>query len=132
VTQPSAPDEVTAPWWDATREHRLILQCCACGTVQHPPRALCTGCGSTSELGWREVSGRATVDSLTTVMRAPAAGFEPPYVVARVRLAEGPVLLTNIAGSTPAIGDQVRLVWRDLADGRALPIFTQEETWTSP
>jgi uncharacterized OB-fold protein len=129
MTQPSTPDEVTAPWWDATREHRLILQyCAACGAVQHPPRALCIGCGSTSDLAWRDASGEATVDTLTTVVRAPARGFEAPYVLARVRLAEGPVLLTNIVGSTPEIGAPVKLTWRDLADGRALPIFTEEAT----
>jgi uncharacterized OB-fold protein len=130
VPQPDVPepDDVTQPWWDATRDHRLLLQRCAgCDGVQHPPRALCTCCGSTTTLGWIETAGDGVVDSCTVVHRAPAAAFTAPYLVARVRLAEGPVLLTNVVCVPPdrvRIGDRVRLSWRDLTDGRALPVFT--------
>jgi uncharacterized OB-fold protein len=121
------PDEVTAGWWAATRQHRLVLQCCGgCGHIQHPPRALCTACGATDQLNWSDASGIGTVDSCTIVERAPSPAFTPPYVVARVRLAEGPVLLTNVVDVPPpvvGIGDDVRLQWRDLPDGRALPVF---------
>ena len=124
---PADPDETTAPWWDATREGRLLVQRCeACGHHQHPPRALCTTCGSTDNLGWIESAGTATVDACTVVERAPADGQTPPYVVARVRLPEGPILLTNIETTDPnavAIGDAVSLNWRDLTDGRRLPVF---------
>lgn len=128
TVQPPPPDEVTAPWWAATRDHRLLLQeCRGCGHLQHPPRALCTACGSTSELAWHEASAVGTVDAATVVMRAPSPAFDAPYIVARVRLAEGPVLLTNIVETeTAEIGDRVRLAWRDLPDGRALPVFRKE------
>jgi uncharacterized OB-fold protein len=120
------PDDVTRPWWDATRDHRLVLQHCAdCGRAQHPPRGLCAGCGSTTGLGWAESAGDGTVDACTVVHRAPAPGFTPPYVVARIRLADGPVLLSNVVDAPGVrIGDRVRLRWRDLPDGRALPVFT--------
>jgi uncharacterized protein len=122
------PDDVTDGWWAATRQHRLVLQYCSdCGTVQHPPRALCTACGATGGLGWRDAAGTGTVDSCTVVELAPSANFDPPYVVARVRLAEGPVLLSNVVDSDPYrvhIGDSVSLRWRELPDGRALPVFT--------
>ncbi len=121
------PDEVTEGWWGATRQRRLVLQYCAdCDRPQHPPRALCTACGATDHLGWRDASGEGIVDSCTVVERAPSPDFTPPYVVARVRLAEGPVLLTNVVDIAPyevGIGDRVRLRWRDLPDGRALPVF---------
>jgi uncharacterized OB-fold protein len=128
---PAEANETTALWWDATTERRLLVQRCeACGHHQHPPRALCTACGSTEHLGWTESTGEATVDACTVVERAPAEGQAPPYVVARVRLPEGVVLLTNIETTHPssdpyavAIGDAVRLGWRDLSDGRRLPIF---------
>lgn len=120
---PADADEMTQTWWDATREGRLLIQTCdACGHHQHPPRAVCTGCGSTQHLTHVEANGAAVVDAVTVVHRAPAGGFEPPYAVARVRLAEGPVLLTNTPVDV-AIGDAVRLAWRDLPDGRRLPIF---------
>jgi uncharacterized OB-fold protein len=120
-------DEMTAEWWDATREHRLTVQTCACGHRQHPPRAVCTGCGRTDALTLEDASGAATVDTFTVVHRAPRPDVETPYVVARVRLAEGPILLTRLP-SEPTIGDAVTVGWVDLPDGRALPVFTPEET----
>ncbi|WP_372734388.1 Zn-ribbon domain-containing OB-fold protein [Nocardioides sp.] len=125
--QPAQPDEMTQAWWDATREGRLLVQSCqACGHRQHPPRAVCTGCGSTEHLDDIESTGLGSVDACTVVERAPAEGLTPPYVVARVRLDEGVILLSNIETEAPyevTIGDPVRLTWRDLADGRRLPIF---------
>jgi uncharacterized protein len=124
----AGPDEATAPYWDATRERRLLLQHCdACGHTQHPPRTLCIYCGETDGLGHREASGTGVVDACTVVMRSPGEGHEPPYVVARVRLPEGVILISNVETAEPdsvAIGDAVRLTWRPLDDGRALPVFT--------
>ena len=140
-------DDVTQPWWDATRERRLLVQRCnACGSHQHYPRALCavrgsTGCGGT-DLGWVEAAGTGTVDSFTVVHRG-LPGFAAPYVVARVRLdlpggERGVVLLTNLVdvdlslaeGDDPAdldarirCDDAVSLRWRPLSDGRHLPVF---------
>lgn len=123
------PDATTRPWWDATRERRLVLQACRCGHVQHPPGPLCRACGSL-ETGWVEAAGRGAVDTYTVVHRAPSPDFEPPYVLARVRLSEGPVLLTNLVDcpvEAAACGRAVRLAWRPLPDGRALPVFTLED-----
>ncbi|MEV0585409.1 Zn-ribbon domain-containing OB-fold protein [Nonomuraea sp. NPDC050310] len=115
------------PWWAAAGEGRLLLQRCrACGHLQHYPRALCTACGGT-DLGWQESAGRGVVDSFTVVHRAPSPGHRPPYVVARVRLDEGPILLTNLVGDAGWHCDQrVRLAWRALDDGRRLPVFEKE------
>ena len=120
-------DEATSTWWDATRAHRLLVQeCGACGHTQHPPRTLCTGCGRTDALGHRDAAGAGVVDACTVVMRAPDADHEAPYVVARVRLPEGVVLLSNILTDDPhavRIGDPVTVAWQPLDDGRALPNF---------
>jgi hypothetical protein len=117
----------TEPWWEATRAGRLLVQRCeACGHHQHYPRALCTRCHAT-RLGFVEASGRGTVYSFTVIHRAPAPAFTPPYVVALVRLAEGPVLLTHVVGCPPEAvrcDQPVRLAWEDLPDGRRLPVFT--------
>lgn len=122
----SPTDHVTEPWWDATRERRLVVQRCAsCGHHQHYPRALCTECAST-DLTFVPASGNGTVYSCTVVHRSPHPAFEPPYTVALVRLEEGPVLLTNVTGCAP---DEVRcdmpvsVTWEDLPDGRRLPVF---------
>ncbi len=123
-----APDDVTADWWDATRTHRLTVQCCtACQAYQHPPRAVCTTCSAMDSLTHREATGTGVVDSFTVVHRAPRPGVEVPFTLARVRLAEGPVVLTQLVGALPdawRIGDPVRVAWVDLDDGRALPVFT--------
>ncbi|GAA1765898.1 hypothetical protein GCM10009795_010580 [Nocardioides hankookensis] len=120
-------DEMTQAYWDGTRERRLLLQHCgACGHTQHPPRTLCTYCGETDALGHREADGTGVVDACTVVMRSPGPDHDPPYVVARVRLPEGVVLVSNVETAEPhsvAIGDAVRLAWRPLDDGRALPVF---------
>ncbi|WP_326822156.1 Zn-ribbon domain-containing OB-fold protein [Streptosporangium sp. NBC_01756] len=125
MTVPS--DEVTGPWWDGTRQARLLLQrCTACGGLQHYPRALCTACGS-MDLGFTESSGRGVVDSFTVVHRSADPAVAVPYVVARVRLDEGPILLTNLVGDGEwACGRRVRVAWRPLADGRRLPVFERE------
>ncbi len=121
-------DELTAGWWDATREHRLTVQWCgACSGVQHPPRAVCISCGRAGELALRDATGSGVVDSFTVVHQAPVRDLEVPYVIARVRLDEGPVLLTRLEGRDDPdswrIDDRVTVGWVDLADARALPVF---------
>jgi uncharacterized OB-fold protein len=124
-------DALTEPWWEATREHRLLLQTCgACGVRQHHPRHVCTACATTDGLGWSESDGAGSVDTFTVVHRPPRPDLEAPYVVARIRLDDGPVLLSTVVGDDAldtTIGDRVRLAWRDLPDGRALPVFEREE-----
>lgn len=120
------PDADTEAWWEATRRRELCVQRCrACGHAQHYPRALCVGCGS-SHVELEPVCGEGIVDTFTVIHRAPSAAFDPPYVVALVRLAEGPTLLTNVVGCAP---EDVRcdlpvvVDWRPLDDGRNLPVF---------
>lgn len=125
------PDQTSAPWWDATRMQQLVVQqCTQCGHIQHYPRALCTACEGTT-LDFVETSGRGTVYSHTTVYRSPHPAFEPPYVVALVRLQEGPMLVTNIVGCEPSevrCDQRVRVAWEPLADGRMLPVFTPSDS----
>lgn len=129
MTEPRQPQQVDADavaWWDATRGRRLLIQRCdTCGHLQHYPRMLCVACGRT-DLSFVEASGRGVVHSFTVVHRAPSAGFTPPYVVALVRLAEGPQLLTWIVECAPALVGcdmPVELRWEPLSDGRHLPVF---------
>lgn len=128
MTDPGNPpmDQVTAPWWEATRKGRFLVQRCeACGHHQHYPRALCAVCAATN-LDFVEASGQGRVYSFTVVYRAPGPAFDPPYVVALVRLNEGPLVLTNIIDAeVNAIRceQMVALAWRPLPDGRQLPVF---------
>ncbi|MDI1463082.1 OB-fold domain-containing protein [Catellatospora sp. KI3] len=120
-------DEVTEPWWELTRQRRLAVQRCGvCGLAQLPPRLLCTGCGG-DELELGAAGRRGIVDSYTVVHRAPAPDVAVPYTLARVRLVDGPILLTRLVGDfEPRCDQPVVLTWLPLPDGRALPAFTRE------
>jgi len=118
--------EVAEPFWDATREGRLLLQwCTACARPVWYPREVCPRClGSTLE--WRESQGRGVVYAYTVEHKAQTRALEAPYVVALVELEEGVRLLSNVVGRPPervAVGDRVRVTWEALSDGRRLPLF---------
>jgi uncharacterized OB-fold protein len=111
----------TAPFWEAAREHRLVLQHCdACGRVQHPPGPVCHRCRAAA-LSWREVAGRGRVYSYTWVHRAfvPVLEGHLPYAVAVIELgedAERTRIVSNVVDVSPdelAIGMGVELVWDD-------------------
>jgi uncharacterized protein len=120
--------ELTAPYWEAAREGRLVVQQCqSCRQVWHPPLPSCPHCHSAS-LGWHETTGAGTVYTYTVVRHATHFAFADkiPYVLALVELAEGPRLVTAITGCAPdevRVGLPVRAVFREVADGVTLPYF---------
>lgn len=122
------PDAATAPYWSAAQEHRLALpRCLDCNRYHFYPRTLCPHCGS-ARLEWTDCSGRGEVYSFTVVHRAPSPAFaaEVPYVVAVVKLDEGPHLMTNIVGCVPEtvrVGAKVRVAFREVSDSVTLPVF---------
>lgn len=113
---PSDPTAATMPWWDATREKRLVVQACSdCGHRQHHPRAICTSCGAT-DLGVIEASGRGRIASWTVVHRAPDPRLAVPYVLALVDLDEGPRLLTRLWHPDVPLARAAGLAEVDLCD----------------
>lgn len=125
----SAADDDSQSWWDATAAGRLTVQRCAtCGHAQLYPRALCVSCHG-ADLALSDATGRGTVHSYTIVHRAPHPAFETPYVVALVRLDEGPVVMSNIvecASESVRCDMRVAVAWEALPDGRQLPLFKPE------
>lgn len=92
-------DPVSAPFWSAAGEGRLLYQRCpACGHRQFYPRAACTACGADPE--WAEASGRGEVHTFTIVRQFGAPPFkdELPYVVAMIELEEGVRMMGNVTG----------------------------------
>ncbi|MGH9109625.1 MAG: Zn-ribbon domain-containing OB-fold protein [Acidimicrobiales bacterium] len=114
-------------WWAGTERRQLLVQRCgSCGAAQHYPRPVCGTCSAT-ELSMTVAAGDATLYSYTTVWRPPHPGLAAPYVVALVRLAEGPLLVTRLVGTgeeSLSCDQPLRLEWAPLADGRALPVFS--------
>ena len=93
----------TAWFWDALREHKLLIQRCVdCGAVRHPPRPMCPNCNS---LAWDtlETSGRGTVYSYVVPQHPRFPHMEYPYVVVLVELDDGIRLVSNLCGV--ALGD---------------------------
>jgi len=116
------------PFWDATRQERLIIQkCSACSQPVFYPRIACPHCSADS-LEWIEVSGIGTVYSFTVVeANAPSAFIDDmPYVVAVIRLQEGVQMLSNVIGCDPhqVVCDMpVEVIFEKLNDEFTLPKF---------
>ena len=90
-------DNVSAHYWAAARDGRLLIQQCdPCGHRQWYPRALCTNCGAETE--WLECMGVGVVHTYTVIRQMGMAGFrdEVPYIVAIIELAEGPRVMGNV------------------------------------
>ena len=94
------PDLETQPFWDATKEERLLIKHCnACGEYHFYPRPFCPKCWS-DDVEWFEASGRATLYTWSVVHRNDLPPFPSwiPYVAAVVTLEEGPRMMTNVVG----------------------------------
>jgi uncharacterized OB-fold protein len=79
-----------------------------------------------SEHRWVASSGVGEVVTCTTVWRPPTPAFDPPYVVAVVRLEEGHEMLTNIIGAEPnadLVGAPVRVRFQRESEEITLPLF---------
>src|ERR1700756_3264273 len=92
--------ELTQPFWDAAREHRLAIQRCqVCGRYQHPPNTVCPECRSTT-FTWATVSGHGKIFAFTIMHEPVVVGFEDvvPYACILVELEEqqGLLMLTNL------------------------------------
>jgi len=114
-------------FWTSGADGRLRIQRCDdCGQHVHPPVPICPACRSRA---WSpaEVSGTATVIGYTINQHPWLPGFDPPYVVANVALAEDPTvrLTTNIVGCEPdevVIGQEVTVRFEQ-HDDVWLPLF---------
>ena len=121
------PTPETQHFWDGTREGELRLQECGlCAVTYFPPRHFCPNCGST-DIRVVSASGRGTLHSYV-ISHLPAPGFEPPYAIAVVKLAEGPTMMCNIVDSaqTPealVLDMPLEVVFEKVSDDITLPQF---------
>jgi uncharacterized OB-fold protein len=90
---PDVDDVDAAPFWDAARAGRLVVQECGhCQTLRFPPRPSCS-CLS-GEATWREMSGNARIWSwcISHAPTLPAFALRTPLVIAVVELEESPLV----------------------------------------
>ena len=118
---PPVPNAEGSPFYEAAGQGRFILRWCLdCERTHWYPRALCPHCFS-ARSEWRDASGRATLHAFSVMGRA-----DPPYVVAYVRLAEGPLMLTNLVDCDPerlAIDQPVTVTFKASDNGTMVPMF---------
>jgi uncharacterized OB-fold protein len=115
------PDTASQPFWEAAKQHRLVVQHCAdCGRDQYPPDLICRHCQS-DRLTFEEAGGGGKIYSFAVYLRSFMAGYEAPYVLALVDLADRPQvrMMANIL-ETPiesiTVGMPVEVTFEDRGD----------------
>lgn len=112
--------------WQSVRDHRMSLQKCSeCGTFRYPPGPCCPKCLSDRH-EWTAISGDAKIVSWVVFHKKYLPAYPAPYNVIAVRLAEGPVMVSNLEGTQPdhsSIGAAVKIQYVTMADGFTLPRF---------
>ncbi|OKH86650.1 Zn-ribbon domain-containing OB-fold protein [Thalassospira sp. TSL5-1] len=125
--------DATRPYWEAARENRLCLpKCDACGELFFPPKNTCPACHS-NRITWTNATGEGEILSFSAIHIPPFAGYtdEFPYVLAIVRLTEGPQLMTNIVDcdvDSLRIGDRVQVCFEERANKTRVPQFRPATT----
>ena len=109
--------------------HFVVQRCGSCGNVQHYDRPRCLRCRS-GNLAEEPASGRGAIHSFTLVQRSPLAHLNPPFVLALVRLEEGPVVMSHIVGTDASqlrCDQAVTATWRTLDGGHRLAVFFRDD-----
>lgn len=124
VAQPT-PD--TQAWFDHIDDGVLTVpRCVDCQSFFLYPRSSCPRCGRRS-IELVEAAGTGTLLSFVINNRGPE-GFEAPYAIGVVELAEGPRLTTGLRTEQPAgleVGTPVRAVF-ERREGRRVLYFEPE------
>ncbi len=122
------PTPETEAWWEGCRKHELLLQRCVdCSEFQFYPRIVCTTC-SGDKLEWVKAGGQGTILTFTIVRRPVSEAYaaDVPYVVALIKLDEGPTMMSNVVQCDPEtlqIGDPVQVVFEDWSKEISIPQF---------
>jgi len=120
------PNPTTQPFFDAAREHRLVLQRCPRDGFFYYPRSRCPACLG-DDWTWEECSGRGEVHSFTIdrIGHLPALRALAPFAIAIVELDEGPRITARLVDADVdevAVGMPVEPAFEDV-DGMTLVHF---------
>ncbi len=121
------PTPETQHFWEGAKAGELRLQSCGdCKHTYFPPRPFCPKCASRN-VAVKKASGKAKLHSYV-IHHRPAPGFDPPYAIAVVELAEGPRMMTNISGcpQTPEalqLDMDLEVTFEKQSDTISLPFF---------
>ena len=121
------PTPETAHFWQGTQVGELRLQRCDdCQHVYFPPRPFCPACACRS-VSVFAASGVASLYSYV-INHRPHPGFNGPYAIAVVTLAEGPRMMANILNTpqTPEallLDMPLQVTFERLTEEVTLPYF---------
>jgi uncharacterized OB-fold protein len=120
-------DELDDPFWDGCRRHEFHLHICSTCHRAYWPASSCLDHGW-APMKWQAASGKGEVFTYTVFHHAylPWLIDKVPYIVAVVRLDEGPFFHSDIlecAIDNVAVGMRVEVVYEDADDGWVLPHF---------
>jgi uncharacterized OB-fold protein/acyl dehydratase len=128
--RPRRPRPAVTPdnawWFEACRQHKLLIQRCAsCGTLRHPTEPMCGVCQS---FDWDtvEASGRGRIYSFVINHYPEVPGFDYPLAIGLIELDEGTRLVANLVGVDPddiAVDMAVELEFVDHDEELSLPAF---------
>ena len=123
-----SPRPGTVAFWEGCKRHQLLLQkCTQCETQQFYPRMICSTCSARS-LDWVESSGNGTVLTWTIVRHPVSEAYadDVPYVIALIKLQEGPTMMSQIIDCDPESvqsGMRVEVSFQDWTDEISMPVF---------
>ena len=123
------PDQLTAPFWEAANNSRLVIQKCSnCDRLQHPPAPECGQCGPDGDLTWEKVSGKGRIYNYGVVHDCPIRLLQDdqPFNVAVIMLEEDPgIQMYSHLPGTPVddvpLGADVEVIFEDSANGQKIP-----------
>jgi len=119
-------------FWRETRSRYNLIgnRCGICGTVYFPPRPVCVRCHRESIGRMEEFRLKGSGEVQThTIVHEPRPNFEiqVPYILAIVKLDEGPSVLGQVVDCSPEevrIGSRVHSVFRKIGEeGKAGVIY---------
>ena len=108
--------------WRHRKERYKLLgnKCQTCNTYYFPPRVVCPKCRRKGKMEDVELNPEGKIVSYTLVNTAPS-GFElnVPYVIALIRLIEGPMILGEVVDADESeieIGKKVNVTFRKIRE----------------
>jgi uncharacterized protein len=123
-----SPD--TAFFWEGTARHELRIQRCGgCGTLRHPPGAMCPVCGF-ARPEYSVAAGTGEVYSYVVHHHPPVPGRQLPIVIVLVQLTEGVRMVGELVGTDPErvrIGLPVRITFIEVDGELTLPAWQEDQ-----
>ena len=115
--------ELSRMWRETDHRYRMVGEKCGnCGKLYFPPRDICPTChrDSIGKMEDVEMSGKGEVVSFTIVHDVPPAFTrQRPYILAIIKLEDGPSMTGQIVDTLPSdidIGTKVRSVFRKISE----------------